>query len=201
MEPSNKDSGFSKFFHEIVDYGVWARLKGDSGKVFGVLLRHANYKTFVSKPTRETIARESGVNKNNITAGLKELEAFGLMKTVRGSRRFNFRNSYFLTPHPPAPAPALMKPKARRICPRIKDKCTGKFIKSTNMGQPTCPQSVANGTYPLGKDKKENEINKNIEKDSIGESPVEEILEEVKDPDLKKALLSLKNNLPVLKKK
>jgi len=100
LEDRQKDKNFSKLYHEIIKNGLWARLSNPAIRVYGVILIYAHYKTGWSYPTVKTLSRLSGVNKNLISRAIQELESFGLIRKNKTKKKFFFRNSYQIIPHP-----------------------------------------------------------------------------------------------------
>lgn len=88
-----KEAGWSKFFHLVVDSGVWAQLSGKARAVYIVLQRHVDDVTRICWPSIELIAREAGIHVRNVSAALAELERWHLIKRWRKDRK-NFYHLY-----------------------------------------------------------------------------------------------------------
>lgn len=130
-----KDKGFSKFRHEIVNGGLLAQLSNRAIRVYLVILRHANYETGLSYPTVKTISKESGVNKNLISSATRELVLNGLIDKSRAPKRFAFRNCYRIVKH--------LRIRLG-IIPRNTDKCRRYFHGKNGKFKPV-PENAENG--------------------------------------------------------
>jgi len=160
LEKEQKDKNFSKFYHEIVKNGLWARLSNPAIRVYGVLLTYAHYKTGWSYPTVKTISGLSGVNKNLVYKAIRELELTGLIRKNKTKKKFFFRNSYQIVPHPEI-YPHLLPEKRKKRKSLLKGK-DGRFTPAPSKMDNGCPLNMDNlipsfvesDTCPLTMDKK-----------------------------------------------
>lgn len=65
-----------------------------ASQVLFALILHSNDRSPIVFPSRDTIAKYSGVGKNNITAALKTLVRFGFIKQTQTRVGINHRNEY-----------------------------------------------------------------------------------------------------------
>jgi len=164
LEHKNKD--FSKFPQAIVKSGLLAKLSNPAVRVYLVLLAHANYQTGLSYPTVKTISRLSGINKNLISKGLKELVICSLIDKFRGAKRFSYRNYYRIINMPRIILDAI--PEKKRQPRKIFREKSGKFTSYGSVPGPVpsnmeslIPSFTESDTCPQDMDKKEN-INRDI---------------------------------------
>ena len=160
LEDRQKDKNFSKFYHEIIKNGLWARLSNPAIQIYGVILIYAHYKTGWSYPTVKTLSLLSGVNKNLISRAIRELEHVGLIRKSKIRKKSYFRNGYQIIPHP-AIFPHLLPVKIKKRKSPLKGK-DGRFksVPSNmdsdiplNIDTPV-PSFVDSDTCPLNVDKK-----------------------------------------------
>lgn len=139
-----RESGWAKFFHVIVDNGVWARLSPKAQTVYVVLLRHTNDEDRICWPSNELIAREAGIHERTVTAALAELARWNLIKKWRKDRKNFFKlyrgeelKSLFPEKMEVSTLPQKMEISAAQ---KRRDK-QGRFIAPSVVEQPA-PESV-----------------------------------------------------------
>lgn len=87
-----RESGWFKFFHILIDSGVWARLRPSAQSIYVALGRHTNDETRICWPSNELLAREAGIHVRLVSAATEELAAEWLIKKWRKDRK----NFYYL---------------------------------------------------------------------------------------------------------
>lgn len=87
-----QEAGWFKFFHIVVDSGVWARLRPSAQSVYVALGRHTNDRTRICWPGNELLARESGIHVRLVPSATEELVREHLVKKWRKDRK----NFYYL---------------------------------------------------------------------------------------------------------
>lgn len=169
-----RESGWAKFFHVIVDSGVWARLSPKAQAVYVVLLRHTSDEDRNCWPGNELIAKEAGIHVRTVTAALAELVRWNLIKKWRLDRK-NFYKLYrgaelkslFPEKMEVSTSPQKMEIRTAR---RRRDK-RGRFIAPWAVEQPTPrsveqpPPSVVETVLPAAVDGKKSSLRRDLEEE------------------------------------
>ena len=130
---------FSKSPHWVVDTGVLAVLQPKGFKIYGVLLRFADFTTGIGRISNKTKARHSDVNIKSISGYMKTLEHLGTIKTWRKG----WVKYYKILPTPPSNIKELVSFYSKDKYPKNMDTyqretCSGRFKKrESNKSVPT----------------------------------------------------------------
>ncbi len=81
------------FFRDIVRTGLLAEMDGSTLKVYVSVKAHSNHQSGESRPTQQTISRETGLSLATVKRSISQLEKFGLLQKNKTARK---NNSYFL---------------------------------------------------------------------------------------------------------
>ncbi|MFC1699922.1 helix-turn-helix domain-containing protein, partial [Candidatus Omnitrophota bacterium] len=76
----SKDKGFTKLFHEVVDFGYLSVLSHAQLRVYLYCQRYANYTTRLLLDTNDVIAERLGLSEPTITKAVAGLVKMGLLK-------------------------------------------------------------------------------------------------------------------------
>ncbi|MBI3291635.1 MAG: helix-turn-helix domain-containing protein [Elusimicrobia bacterium] len=169
-----RESGWAKFFHVIVDSGVWAQLSPKAQAVYVVLLRHTSDEERRCWPSNKLIAREAGIHVRTVTAALAELVRSVLIKKWRLDRK-NFYKLYrgeelkSLLPEKMDVSTSPQKmdintPKRRRdACGRFTAPCVMEQPTPDSMDRPKPPSVEA--VHPSAVEPKKSSLRRDIEEE------------------------------------
>ena len=158
MDIQKKDKDFSKFFHNIIDSGAWAKWSPKAKAVYPVLLRWAKYDSRKALPTIPTIAKLSGVSRDSVTEGTKEIICSGYLSKKRGNSTIGFRNIYTVFKEPQMVGnlkDAILRGKTVK-CKTKRDPKTRKFISSRKDADDYLREKAVNDTLRQNNGRKEN---------------------------------------------
>ena len=169
-----KEFGWAKLFHIIVDSGVWARLSEKARAVYIVLLRHTDDITRNCWPGNELVAKEAGIHVRTVTAALAELVQKDLIKKWRKDRK-NFYHLYSkkdLICLLPAKMEVSSSPRKMEISPPQKHRdSSGRFVRPSPVEKPApppmeqpCP-AVVEAVLPAGVEQKESSLRRISQED------------------------------------
>ncbi|MBI3292884.1 MAG: helix-turn-helix domain-containing protein [Elusimicrobia bacterium] len=170
-----RESGWAKFFHVIVDSGVWAQLSPKAQSVYVVQLRHTSDEERNCWPSNKLIAREAGIHLRTVTAALAELVQWKLIKKWRLDRK-NFYKLYRgeelkrLFPEKMEVSTSPQKMEIRTVQRRRDTR--GRFISPSDMEQPVPGSveqpapSVVEAVPPIEVEPKKSSLRKNPEEET-----------------------------------
>lgn len=161
-----RESGWAKFFHVIVDRGVWACLSGKARVVYIVLLRHIDDITRNCWPGIGLIAREAGIHVRNVSAALAELERCHLIKRWR-KRLKNFYRLYpadMLKDLLPQKMDVSVSPQKMDVSPlRKRRNVLGRFMPASVVDEPA--PALVDRSHPSAVEAKKSSLRRDLEEE------------------------------------
>ena len=185
---NEKDKGFSKLPHLIIDSGILAEMNRQDVKVYLVIKRHADYATAIAFPSAKKICELAGINKNDLRRTVDRLQDMGLIVTAEERKGLYLRKYYGVVSkgsiNPELALSAIPKKpgRSRRSIVRAENGRFRAVPKNTDNGIPQTTEDVIpqntdehvpqNGEAITGKHgKEESNIRETDKRDRYKENP------------------------------